>query len=294
MWCPKCQNEYREGIVICPECNTALVEELESDEELVAVTAVKDADIKDKICKYLDHVNIKNCWLEKEDEYFEDPEAVEEGENKDEASAPHTVFEISVPASKAAETVQVINAIIKVEMEKKLESDPEEAQKQAEAAREALRAARNTKGYTKASEKSSDYLASGQLFIGFGVVLIVFGLLILLQIITLFNNPFSIGIFMVLGLILVIYGVISTRRGSSLTEEIKAEENFEEKIRTYLDETITKDVLDSLNDETLTPELLYLKQNDYIKEQIMTAFPDINEEHADILTEEFMNKIYND
>ena len=28
-WCPKCKNEYREGITVCPDCGEALVSEEE-------------------------------------------------------------------------------------------------------------------------------------------------------------------------------------------------------------------------------------------------------------------------
>ena len=30
-WCPKCKNEYVEGILICPDCEIDLVDELPED-----------------------------------------------------------------------------------------------------------------------------------------------------------------------------------------------------------------------------------------------------------------------
>ena len=35
-WCPKCKNEYREGITVCPDCGETLV----SEEELTDWTSV--------------------------------------------------------------------------------------------------------------------------------------------------------------------------------------------------------------------------------------------------------------
>ena len=34
-WCPKCKNEYRAGIAICPDCKEALMEELTEELELI-------------------------------------------------------------------------------------------------------------------------------------------------------------------------------------------------------------------------------------------------------------------
>ena len=31
-WCPKCRNEYVEGIAVCPDCNIDLTDELPAEE----------------------------------------------------------------------------------------------------------------------------------------------------------------------------------------------------------------------------------------------------------------------
>ncbi len=44
MWCPKCRYEYREGITVCPDCGTPLVESLEEyDREQTRIVAEKEA-----------------------------------------------------------------------------------------------------------------------------------------------------------------------------------------------------------------------------------------------------------
>ena len=45
-WCPKCKNEYREGITVCADCNVPLVEDfstaIAADKTLVFNTEHKD------------------------------------------------------------------------------------------------------------------------------------------------------------------------------------------------------------------------------------------------------------
>ena len=69
-WCPKCKNEYRAGIEICPDCNEALVEELSEDADIkyVPLFQTTDAELKEKIYQYLLHckLNAKQLPLPKE------------------------------------------------------------------------------------------------------------------------------------------------------------------------------------------------------------------------------------
>ncbi|MBQ7635840.1 MAG: hypothetical protein IJS80_00895 [Lachnospiraceae bacterium] len=277
MWCPNCQNEFREGITICPECNIPLIESLEEAEaELKELMAVKDEALKDKIIKYLDHVNTPNSVTERINEEEE------------------TEFVISVPEEKAAETMQVIRAIIKVEAENKLKENPEEALKEAEQAMEQIKEMAAQKGFIKASDKSSDYTSSGWLFSVFGVALIVFAIINKLEVIRLFTATFSIIVLILMGSLFIVYGIYSIIKGKSLKGEVVKEEETETRLKAYIKENVTKEMLDALNDEDTSPELLYLKQSDLVKEKLMEAFPDTNDEYADMLVEEFMNGLYND
>ena len=60
-WCPKCKNEYRAGIEICPDCNEVLMEELSEAIELefVPVFQTADEELKTKLVKYLPHCGHK-------------------------------------------------------------------------------------------------------------------------------------------------------------------------------------------------------------------------------------------
>ena len=277
MWCPKCQNEYRSGITVCPECNTPLIEELEKPEaNYVKVASVKDAELKDKIVKYLDHLSIPNRW-----------ECIEEVEGEAE-------YVISVSEEKANESLNVIGTVVKVEAEKQVEADSEKAMEEAKEALEELQKLRDQKGYIRADEKRSNYLASGELFIGLGSILAVVVVLSIAGIIPFLNSSFTLIVLGAIAIASFVSGTLNRKKGNSLKEEVEKENEDEEKFKSFLKENITKDILDSLNDDEITPELLYLKQSDYIKEALLKEYPDMNDEHADLLTDEFLSELYND
>ena len=52
-WCPKCKNEYREGITVCPDCGETLV----SEEELTDWTSVLFGE-QDEMEKLKDSISL--------------------------------------------------------------------------------------------------------------------------------------------------------------------------------------------------------------------------------------------
>ena len=60
-WCPKCKNEYREGITVCPDCGETLV----SEEELTDWTSVLfgEQDEMEKLKDFLTYNGIRKSKL---------------------------------------------------------------------------------------------------------------------------------------------------------------------------------------------------------------------------------------
>ena len=60
-WCPKCKNEYREGITICPDCGETLV----SEEELTDWTSVLfgEQDEMEKLKDFLTYNGIQKSRI---------------------------------------------------------------------------------------------------------------------------------------------------------------------------------------------------------------------------------------
>ena len=58
-WCPKCKNEYREGIKVCADCGATLVEKLNEAGERVPICLLQNEDTIEKLKAYLKYSGIE-------------------------------------------------------------------------------------------------------------------------------------------------------------------------------------------------------------------------------------------
>lgn len=61
MWCPKCRIEYQDGVTVCADCGTSLVEGTEEDFDIVDICSLKDEQMADKFLKYLTYSKLEGA-----------------------------------------------------------------------------------------------------------------------------------------------------------------------------------------------------------------------------------------
>ncbi len=130
MWCPKCKNEYREGITFCKNCNVDLVEDEPVD--MIELCSYTDREIAEKVKEFF--------------EESEDIDIVDFQENDDET------FSIFVPKKSERKAIQMINAFMDL-------LEEEEENRRAEALKAAKK--KKKKAAKKAAEDSSDETSEG-------------------------------------------------------------------------------------------------------------------------------------
>ncbi len=268
-WCPKCKNEYRAGITVCPDCNEELLEELTEAIELefVPIFQTTDEELKTKLVKYLLHCGHK---------------VQEESGSADTEEGPKNVHVIFVPKDDTQEAMQEIRTVIMYDAKQ-------------EAGEEDLKPQRHVPEpstvYVDAKARYQEYKSSGIMFLVFAALFLVFGILNIAGVITIMASTPSLIIVFGATVGFTYVGISSLMKVSSLKEEASSEEKTTDTIMDYLKENFTKEKLLANISEEVSGELLYFQLMETMKEQVSEQFPDADENYLDALLEEFYNSL---
>jgi len=273
-WCPKCKNEYRAGITVCPDCNEELMEELTEAIELefVPLFQTDNEELKTKLVKYLVH-----CGRKVQEEAAE--AETEEGIK--------TVYAIFVPKDDYAEAVQEIRTVITYDA--KQEAGEEDLKPR-------HRAPEPSTLYVDAKSRYQEYKSSGIMFLAFAVLFLIFGILNLAGVINIMASTVSLIIVFAAVVGFTYVGITSLMKVSSLKEEASAEENVTEDILDYLKSEFPKEAVQKIlpagaNAEDLTNEELYFVRISEIKNYVMSEYPGKDENYLDALIEDYYNSL---
>ncbi len=269
-WCPKCKNEYRAGITICPDCNEALLEELTEELELdfVLLFQTTDEELKEKIVKYLVHCGRK---------------VKEESGLAETETGSETVFAIFVPEKDARDALMELRTVVNYDAKEKNGEEEEPKPRR--------RVPEPSTVYVDAKARYQEYKSSGIMFLVFAAVFLVFGILNVSGMVNIMASTVSLIIVFTSAAAFLAAGIGSLRKISSLKEEASTEEVTTENIMNYLKENFPKEVLLDMENEELTGELLYFQQMEAMKESLMNDFSDKDENYLDALLEEYYNSL---
>ena len=269
-WCPKCKNEYRAGITVCPDCNEELMAELTESIELefVPLFQTDDEALKNKLIKYLVHCGRK---VQEQSGEVETEEGLQ------------TVHVLFVPKNDYAEAIQEIHTVINYDAKQ-------------EAGEEDLKPRRHAPEpstlYVDAKVRYQEYKSTGTMFLGFAAAFLIFGILNVVGVVTLMASTISLVVIFASVIGFAYVGVTSLMKVSTLKDEASAEEKTTDTINNFLKETFSKEkLLNKFKDEDLSSELLYFQIMEFMKEKTTEHFPEADENYLDSLLEEYYNTL---
>lgn len=274
-WCPKCKNEYRTGIAICPDCNEVLVEELmeTASLEYTSIFQTADEELKEKIVKYLLHCGQK---IKEETSEVETEEGMQ------------TFYSILATMEESKEALKEIRTV--------LAYDAKQENGEAENSKPRTHEPEPSTIYVDARARYQEYKSSGIMFLIFAAVFLVFGILNISGMVTLMASTASLLLIFGAAAAFLYVGITSLLKISSLKEEASKEETTTKFILTFLKEQFPKETVEQIHrnkttDKEVTGEPLYFLQMETMKKALTAAFPDKAENYLDTLLEDYYNSL---
>lgn len=263
-WCPKCKMEYREGITVCTDCKIPLVEKLSEQEEQVSVLLTDKEELAKRFYDFLEYSGITGSLLGFEEETGR--------------------YSVSVPASHQKEAKRLYTGFYLTETEKETESTEENEEK----APEPEKAVASV--YVKKEEKYKDFSSTAWTFLIVGIAGLVFTLLNILGYFSIFGNPVSYTVALILFLGCLLVSKSSFQSAKTAKNQIAEENRFTKELKEWMEGHIRESDLLALQDEEVSEEINFLNQIAWIKKTITDQFGPIDEAFLDEITEEFYNK----
>ncbi len=301
-WCPNCKTEYREGITLCSDCNTDLVENLEEVSDYVVLSPLEKEEVAQKLVKYLTYSNIESYYeyLEKELCY---PVYVQEPELEKAKKAFNAFYAVELEAkdvftdtidsdssldSEDASEIHDLENLLNLE-EENITSSPSRAQLEEEEKDNITSMMYDGGAYEKRAEKSKELRSTAITFFVFGIGGLLLVILNAAGFVSIINGTLAYIVMTGLFLAFLAIGANSVTRAKKTAKEAIEEEEKITKINHYLKENVTEQVILSMKEEKLSDEANFIKIMDGIKSMVTSEFGSIDPAFLDYVVEEFYN-----
>ena len=288
-WCPKCKNEYREGITVCPDCGETLV----SEEELTDWASVLfgEQDEMEKLRDFLTYNGITKSKIA-----LDDAEQVYElfVDSKDEKQA-KTIARVFLEQQEknrkedAAEEEAAVDEFLMPEDE----TDNVLFEKQTADTINSLNSAQGGLTYmnngTRAEENRSSawvLLVVGAL--GMLVMILGFSGILPFQV----GNPYMFyGVMSAVFILFIVMGVVSMRNAKIFEKKAESENSLVDTLLQWSKENLTAEKIDEgIQNAADTPvEALYYKRFEVIRSQMIHQFMNLDQQMLENLID---TKIY--
>lgn len=275
-WCPKCKNEYREGIKICADCGMELVETLEGREGSPLIFG--DQEQMEELKRFLAYNQIRAVKVEKDEN-----EGVYElyvgDEDRQKASMAVKIF-LQQEAEKEKEALEDIDGD---EMEN-IGSDTETPV--------------YTGIYLDSAKQAEENRSSGYMLIVVGGIGLAAIALILADIIRLpanmMNKYMVCSVTGALFLLFFVMGILSIRSSKSLKEKAESESSLTSEIKKWCSDHMTAESIDGdlFPEGEAGEEIKYFRRTDKMKAMISHQFLNLNEGFLDAFVDDYYPLIF--
>ena len=258
-WCPNCKNEYKEGITVCADCGTTLVESLdEGKKPLYFGTEEALANMADFL--EANHIRRPEIRYDETEELYE---LYVDGKD--------------LEVSKKALSVYLRQV-----------SGCEEKEEINEIAEDDCMPEKETGCYEDLAKKAEDYRTGANTLLGVGALGLVALIFLNVGIIPISLTGYTkVLINVVMGFLFalfVVLGILSRKTYKQLKKQSVQENDRKQELQEWLEKQVkTETFLQEMNDSSLTQEEAYFKRTDRLKSMLR--------EYDDTLSENFIEYV---
>ncbi len=285
-WCPKCKNEYREGITVCPDCGETLV----SEEELTDWTSVLFGE-QEEMAKLKDFLTYNGI-----------------GKSKITLDDAEQVYELFVDAKEEKQAKTIARVFLEQQEKKRRENAAEEEAsvdeflmpgeaetKETVTSGELFRAASTQGGltYMNSGAKAEENRSSAWVLLVVGILGILVMALGITGVLPLnIGNPYMFyGVMSAVFILFIVMGVVSMRNAKLFEKKAESENSLVDTLLKWSGENLTAEEIDTqIENAADTPkEALYYKRFEVIRSQMNHQFMNLDQQMLENLID---TKIY--
>jgi hypothetical protein len=305
-WCPKCKQEYVEGMVTCADCKTDLVENLTEDAERMTFLETEKEVFAKKFSEFLEYSKVSNVEY-----YYEETLAtwviVIDAKDKKQVDKLYKAF-YSVEADSVLSfkdnTSTEFPAFHTPQHETATEDTTEEAEDYQEIPEyhsmfedEELQDYLNSKNpkpkvsasYVKKEEQYKDLKSSADTFLIVSLLGIVVLLLNIFGVLNFFAGTISYVVMSGLFIAFLVIAFTTYKKAKEVKAQIADENNTTKAIKEWLSSNVTMEYLDSLVIQNESKEIQFFHKIEKIKELVESNFGELDDSYLDQLAEEYYN-----
>lgn len=267
--CPKCKNEYVEGVTVCADCGCTLVDSLDEGERIPLIFGERPQ--MERLSEFLSYSGFTTVQLQ---------EAEEENQ-----------FELYIGTAEAERARKAMVVFLHEEAKNSAASEEDETEQEEKEER------RFVGVYQNSEEKSKDFRSSAVVLIGVGALGLLACILFFFDVFPMHlggpSKYMSLGVMGCLFMIFLVMGILSLRSSKQLEKEAESENMLTEELRKWCLKNLTKESIDAeFSERDLTEEELYFKRVSCMQDKITGKFVNLEENYLDNFIEEIYPQIF--
>lgn len=274
-WCPKCKNEYVEGIKVCADCGVALVDSLEGMKRNPLIFGEREQ--MERLKDFLQFNGIDSADL---------------------ACDEDGMYELCVNDAQRQKAASIINVFLK-------EEEAEEAKKlmpEIESDIPERPAVPVFKGvYQDSAKKAEENRSSAYLLLTIGGIGLALMILIFTDIIRIplaaMNKYMTCGVMSGLFILFIVMGITSMKSSKALAKKAESENSLSGELKKWCGENLTAEIVDEdcgegENREDEAEEIKYFKRVEKMKQMISHQFMNLDEDFLDSFVDDYYPVIF--